>query len=185
MLRGRQVQLRPVEKGDLDLLLSWINDPEVMRWLVPHFPFTRAQEEEWLNRIVTSERDRVFIIETLDAKPIGEIGLHGIDSRNRTAEMGISIFEKDYWGRGHGSDAIRTLLTFAFDWMNFHLVYLRCHEDNVRAKRAYEKCGFVEEGFLRSREFRNGRYTGGYVMSVIAEEFRERFRAQGPAAPRS
>lgn len=39
--------------------------------------------------------------------------------------MGISIGRKDYWGRGHGTDAMRVLLRLAFERMNLHRVYLR------------------------------------------------------------
>ncbi len=172
MIRGRLTYLRPVEKSDIGLVLKWINDETIMPYMVSHFPYSEAYEEAWVERISKSETDRVFIICTADDTPIGTIGLHGINQRDRSAELGLGIFEKAYWGRGYGSDAIIALLRFVFEEMNFHRIQLHVHEDNARAKRAYEKCGFVEEGLLRETSFRGGRYTNTFLMSILAEDFR-------------
>lgn len=157
---------------DVDTLLRWINDREVGRHLMPHFPYSRAQERDWIERASRSESDRVLIIQTHEGRPIGVMGLHRIDQVHRQAELGIFIGEKEYWGQGYGTDAIRTLLRFAFDAMNFHRIYLRVNADNVRAQRCYEKCGFVREGTLREAVFRDGGWCDQHLMAVLADEFR-------------
>ncbi|MBC7338495.1 MAG: GNAT family N-acetyltransferase [Firmicutes bacterium] len=172
MLVGEKVVLRPPEMEDVDTLLRWINDREVGRHLMPHFPYSRAQERDWIERVSRSESDRVLIIQTHEGRPIGVMGLHRIDQVHRQAELGIFIGEKEYWGQGYGTDAIRTLLRFAFDAMNFHRIYLRVNADNVRAQRCYEKCGFVREGTLREAVFRDGGWRDQHLMAVLADEFR-------------
>ncbi len=94
-----------------------------------------------------------------------------LNTRHRRAELGIVIGEKAYWGQGYGSDAIRTLLRFAFEEMNLHRVYLRVYEDNARGIRAYEKCGFCIEGRLREANYRKGRYHDELIMGVLRGEF--------------
>lgn len=173
MLVGEKVVLRAPEMEDADTLVRWINDPELARYRMPHFPYSRAHEREWLERISRSETDRVLMIQRLDGRPIGMMGLHRIDQVHRQAELGIFIGEKDCWGQGYGTDAIRTLLRFAFDQMNFHRIYLRVDVDNVRAQRCYEKCGFVREGTLRQCVFRDGGWRAQHLMAVLAEEFRQ------------
>ncbi|MDI6893829.1 MAG: GNAT family protein [Bacillota bacterium] len=118
------------------------------------------------------ERPR-FIIQTRDGRPIGVMGLHRIDQVHREAELGIFIGEKDCWGRGYGTDAIRTLLGFAFEEMNFHRTYLRVNADNLRAQRCYEKCGFVREGTLRQAVFADGGWRDQHLMAALADEFRQ------------
>ncbi|HEY3316021.1 MAG TPA: GNAT family protein [Bacillota bacterium] len=176
MIRGRLTYLRPVERKDRDLILKWINDEEVMPYITAHLPYSEAFEEAWIERVSRSEADRVFVINTAEGTPIGTIGLHGINHHDLSAELGVSIFEKSHWGRGYGPDAIVSLLRFVFDEMNFHRVQLFVHEDNQRAKRAYEKCGFVQEGLLRAKHFRGGRYTNSYLMGLLASEFRAKFK---------
>ncbi|MFN2157525.1 MAG: GNAT family N-acetyltransferase, partial [Anaerolineae bacterium] len=84
-----------------------------------------------------------------------------------------------YWGKGYGSDAIRTLLRFAFDEMNLHRVQLTVYEDNARAIRAYEKCGFRHEGRLRDAVYRKGRYYDMLLMSVLSGELQPGDEASG------
>lgn len=175
MIRGKLTYLRPVEKTDRDLLLKWANDETVMTYLNSHFPFSEAHEEAWIDRVSRSETDRSFVISAIDGPPVGTIGLRAINHRDRSAELGVSIYEKGYWGRGYGSDAIVALLRFVFEEMNFHRVQLDVHEDNLRARRAYEKCGFIVEGLLRGKTFRGGCYTNGILMSILAEDFRAKY----------
>jgi RimJ/RimL family protein N-acetyltransferase len=110
-------------------------------------------------------------IETEEGVHIGNIGLHRIDWKNRHTELGIAIGEKAYWDQGYGGDAIRTMLKLAFREMNMHRVQLRVDADNARAIRCYEKAGFKKEGTLREIVFREGKYVGQHVMSILQQEF--------------
>lgn len=47
----------------------------------------------------------------------------------------------------------------------------RVFEDNARAIRAYEKCGFQKEGRLREATYRRGRYYDQLMMSILDHEF--------------
>jgi len=177
MLSGDLVRLRPQDPGDLDRYLVWLNDPEVTQFLAGavRYGVTREEEIEWLSR--ASQRTRppeiALAIDTLaKGRHIGSIGLHGVSAADRKASLGIVIGEKDCWSRGYGTDAIRTLLRFAFDEMNLNRVWLEVHADNARGIACYRKCGFVEEGRLRSDRYRGGRYVDTVVMGVLADEFR-------------
>lgn len=86
---------------------------------------------------------------------------------------GIVIGEKEYWNRGYGSDALRTLLRFAFEELNLHRVFLHVFDFNERAIRCYEKVGFRHEGRLRQARFTEGRYVDELVMAVLREEWEE------------
>ena len=161
MLTGKLTRLRPVEMGDLERCLAWMNDPEVTRWISVRYPVSRQAEEEWLLR--ASQRSGPeglsLAIETLpEGRHIGTVGLGSLRQEDRNAMLGVSIGEKEYWSRGYGTDAILTLLRFAFDEMNLHRVSLTVLIDNERAIACYRKCGFVEEGRLRQDWFQGGMY---------------------------
>ncbi len=172
---GEKVRLRPVEREDLPRFVRWFGDAEVRRHLSVYLPLSLVQEERWFERLterLESGREVVLAIDTLDGVHIGNSGLHAIDWKNRSAELGIVIGEKDYWDRGCGTDAVRLLLRLAFGEMNLHRVYLRVDEDNLRGIRCYEKCGFQKEGLLRDAVFREGAYHGQWLMSVLRGEYR-------------
>lgn len=172
MILGRNVRLRALEETDLERCYTWINDPEVTEHLTARFPISMHDERQWLLRASSGDGDKAFAIETAEGEHIGNIGLHRIHYLDRNAELGILIGAKERWNQGYGTDAILTLLRFAFEEMNLHRIYLRVDADNPRAIRCYEKCGFVREGTLRDATYRRGRYKDQYIMSVLAQEFR-------------
>jgi RimJ/RimL family protein N-acetyltransferase len=98
--------------------------------------------------------------------------LHEIHRENRKAVLGIMIGDKTHWDRGYGTDAVQTLLRFAFDEVNLRRVQLLVHEHNARAIACYRKCCFVEEGRLRQDWYQAGRYADTIVMGALAAEFR-------------
>ena len=173
MIYGKQTRLRRIERQDIPTFVRWFSDPEVREFLVINRPISTAEEEKWFERKLEEEGSEIFAIETTDGTHIGNIELFSVDERNRHAELGVVIGEKAYWGQGYGSDAICTLLRFGFEEMNLHRIYLRVYEDNARGIRAYEKCGFCQEGRLREANFRQGRYHDELVMGILSHEFAE------------
>jgi len=171
MIYGEKTRLRRVEREDIPTFVRWFNDPEVREYLAVYQPFSTAKEEKWFEGQLEDSASELYAIETGDGVHIGNIGLHSINWRERNTELGIIIGEKEYWGQGFGSDAIRTILRFAFEEMNLRRVFLRVRHDNARGIRAYEKCGFQHEGRLREAMFGNGRYYDEVRMAVLRHEF--------------
>ncbi len=102
---------------------------------------------------------------------IGTTGFHEIDWRNRHGEFGIVIGAKEFWNRGFGADAVRTLVGFGFGELNLERIMLRVYDDNLRAIRCYEKAGFTLEGRLRRDRYHNGRYSDTLLMGVLRSEW--------------
>jgi RimJ/RimL family protein N-acetyltransferase len=171
-LLGKLVRLRFRTAADIPLFVQWYSDPDVLHWLhMSEAPLASFESES--ARFRATEDDpmrRSWIIETHGGKPIGNIALVNIDELHGKAELGVSIGEKAYWGRGYGTDAIRTLLAHAFGQMRLRRVWLITDADNERGIRAYEKCGFVREGLLRGHRLRHGEPLDMLSMAVMAGE---------------
>ena len=172
-LEGQLVRLRALERSDLENAYKWINDGEVTQYLMARYPYSHADEEKWLAEADTGNcyADLRLAIETNDGVHIGNCGLHRGRPEDRTAELGIMIGDKSYWSNGYGTDAMLTLLRFAFHQMNLHKVALGVFEFNERAQACYRKCGFVLEGRNREDYFQDGRYWDIIRMSVLDREF--------------
>ncbi|MBI5001699.1 MAG: GNAT family N-acetyltransferase [Euryarchaeota archaeon] len=163
----KRVRLRALERSDLSACVKWIGDSEVREFLMFRYPMSMAEEERWFDNYLKSSTDRIFAIETKDGKYIGNVGLHRIDLYDRHAELGVFIGDKAFWSKGCGTEAIMLMLDFAFAELNLHKVYLHHQAHNARARKCYEKCGFVEEGILKDHIFRNGKYIDAPVMGII------------------
>lgn len=172
MLKGKTVNLRPLEAGDLDRVFTWINDQEVTRFIAARYPISKAEEERWLTTRPPADFSNVVLaIETKDGAHIGNCGLHEGQPENRKASLGIMIGEKDYWSNGYGSDAIITLLRFGFYEMGLNRVWLHVYAFNERAIACYKKVGFVVEGTLRQNAYQEGKFIDTVTMGILRSEF--------------
>ncbi|MBC7224941.1 MAG: GNAT family N-acetyltransferase [Anaerolineae bacterium] len=182
MIYGTKVRLRAVERSDLPTFVRWFNDPEVRQYLIMYLPMSLAQEERWFERLLQGT-DYIFVIEAhVEGQwlPIGNCGLSEIDWKNRRAVLGIVIGEKAFWGQGFGTDAVRTLLRFAFHELGLHRVSLDVYDFNPRAMRCYEKAGLRREGTKREALFRGGRFHDVHLMAILHHEFDAHEGAEGP-----
>jgi RimJ/RimL family protein N-acetyltransferase len=174
MWRGEKVELGPVQREYLPRYVEWLNDWETGRYLVPGVPtlFNLEDETDWFERRRKDHDNFVFAILTLaEHKLIGNCGLHQVDWKNRTGVFGIVIGDKDYWSRGYGTDAVRTLLRFAFEQLGLNRVELEVYDYNPRAVHAYEKAGFRRDGIRRQALYRDGTFHDIYLMSILRQEW--------------
>ncbi len=181
-LIGPTIYLRPLEVADAPALVPWFNDGEVTRFLRRYYPMTVAREEEWLRALYQGPHDVAFgIALRADDRLIGAAGLHDVEPRHRHCFFGISIGDKSLWGKGHGTEATRLILRYAFHVLNLNRVWLHVYEYNPRAIRVYEKVGFRIEGRLRQDVFYDGRYWDTVSMGILREEWEAmQALAQGP-----
>ena len=149
-LRGAGVTLRPMGEGDWDILLEWNNDPVVME-LADHNPFEESTLEElqtiyrWI-----STHAYCFIME-VEGNPIGECWLQQMNLQRIVAQfpdqdvrrIDLMIGEKELWGRGYGTEAIRLLVDFGFQDEHADGIFAPVMADNHRSQRAFQKNGFT------------------------------------------
>jgi RimJ/RimL family protein N-acetyltransferase len=170
VLIGEKVDLVAAERCYVPQYVKWINDPEVTQWLKVNPPLSPEMERDWVDSLQREGR-MTFTILTKEGTPIGNMGLEEVSWRYKRASMGIMIGEKEYWGKGYGTDAITTLLRYSFEELGMRRVDLVTDSDNVRAQKAYCKCGFREEGVLRQSRSKNGRVVDDVLMSILSTEW--------------
>jgi RimJ/RimL family protein N-acetyltransferase len=181
LLRGERVFLRPFEERDNEAYRRWRSDARVMATagFGERAPLSLAQVEKRLEQVTAEQgKDQYLFAICLqeDERPIGEGSLFGIDRRAGSAELGIFVGEVDEWGRGYGTDAVNVLVDFGFGELRLERIWLNVWTENARARRAYEKAGFVHEGTLRHDLYEHGTFTDGDVMSILREEWQSRRR---------
>jgi RimJ/RimL family protein N-acetyltransferase len=173
LLSGQIVHLTAVNPDrDAEIITRWSRDSQFWRLAhtdpalpVPPRYVKQKLEERPIDR-------QAFAIRTLaDDRLIGLIGLYTIFWPQREAFMGIQIGERDYWGRGYGTDALQALLRYAFDELNLQRVSLSFLEGNTRARRSYEKCGFKLEGRERQTWAYDGRRWDEIYMGLLRAEW--------------
>ncbi len=158
---------------------KWGRDSEFVRLLDtdPARLLSVDKYKEWFEKDLVEQQkndELFFLIRTLEEDlTIGLIGLDGIQWVHGDAWVGIGLGEREYWGEGYGTDAMRILLRYAFEELNLHRLSLSVFEYNSRAIRSYEKVGFVIEGRVRQFLNRDGRRYDMIFMGILRDEWKE------------
>lgn len=174
-LVGDRIYLSPRNSEDVEKFTEWMNDFQVTDYIGRSGALMSLEcEKRYLEENYNLEG--TFAIVTLsENKIIGTIGLKDINTINRSAVLGIFIGEKDYLSKGYGTEAIRLILDFGFNYMNLHNIKLELISFNERALKCYKKCGFVETGRTRENVFVNGKYYDTISMDILSNEFNESY----------
>ncbi|MCZ4124731.1 GNAT family N-acetyltransferase [Streptomyces sp. H39-S7] len=180
MIKGNLVRLRALHAEDLDHHVRWRNDPEVVHWATggnPHFgPVTRAAVQRGFDTMLgldPADSQVLTVQDLVDGRPIGMADYRDLDPFAGGATVGITIGERDFWGRGHGTEALRLLVGHLFDTCRLHRVELDTWSGNERAMRAFEKTGFREEGRRRKAVLVAGEWHDNVLFGMLREEWRE------------
>lgn len=174
-VRGSIVCLRPLEREDLDArYLSWLNDPEVTRYMeTGTFP-TTVQDLEKFYADVTGSRNQVIlaVADKKSGQHIGNVKLGPIHWIHRCATFGIMIGDKKFWGRGAGLEATRLTVEYGFERLNLWRIELGVFAGHDAAVRCYEKVGFKVEGRMRESLFHRGKYVDRLWMGLLRSEYK-------------
>ena len=138
-----KIVIRPLQHSDHRTSWKWRNDPAIWEYTGsrPDMLVDEATERTWIEQVLAQTDSMRYAIcdETTD-EYIGNVQITHI--KNGVGEFHIFIGNKDYWGRGVGSQATRLMLQEAFA-AGLTAVYLHVHSQNKAAVAIYERCGFV------------------------------------------
>lgn len=170
-----EVKLRELKLEDAADRYKWCLDKEVTRYLnVPDTfpPFTMEETENWIQKCTdkTNGYEQKAILSG-NGKHIDWVDLKNIDTFNKQAELGITIGNKDFWGKGYGAAAMKAMLLWGFQELSLHKIWLRVDIDNLQAIKSYKKSGFIEEGILREDRKRGNGFVDRLRMSILRSEF--------------
>lgn len=172
LLPGERLYLRPTEMSDIPLLQRWINDPQTRRYLVPFGPANELVQKRYIESISGNDHDySLAVVLRRGDRHIGQVGLHGVDWVNRCGRFGIMIGPHDARGKGYGGEATRLMMTYAFESLNLHRIELEVYDFNDRARRLYERLGFIAEGTRRQARWSGAAYADSHLYSMLADEY--------------
>ena len=172
----KKLKMRVIRLSDVDNIMTWVNDPDVVKNL-QHFntKFTRKNEEEYVKKVIASKNDFVFSffypkkgrgVEKNGAQYVGQGGIHQISWDNNLGRISI-IIKREHWNKGFAQEILPALIDYAFKELKLHKIWLMYWKENKKAGHLYKKLGFKKEGVLKDEYFWKGRYHDMVRMSVI------------------
>jgi RimJ/RimL family protein N-acetyltransferase len=175
LLVGDNVRITAVKDSDLDILQEWFNDVFFMRTydMMPSLPKGSRETREVLDYYLNSQEAYILAIRSKDnGELIGVAGFDEIVWSSAVATVFIGIGNYSYRGKGIGREALRLLLDFGFNELNFHRIQLDVIEYNHPAVKLYEGAGFVREGVYREFIHRDGKRYDMYLYGLLRSEWK-------------
>ena len=172
VLTGEKTVLRPFTASDADPMWQLIQDPEVVRFTFK--PSTELTLERLRSvygaRATQSDRLDLAATDPATGELLGEVVLFEWDPTARSCTFRTLIGPRGR-GRGIGTEATRLIVGYGFEQLGLHRVQLEVYGNNHRARRVYEKVGFVVEGVRREAQSRDGEWVDEVLMGVLDREW--------------
>lgn len=173
-IEGKKVNYCAIDEDDFtERLRKWRNDPEVTYFLFQGMlPSSRELLKEEYEHLIRSKNDIVLtLVDKQTGKRIGIVGYYDIDWIARHGEFRILIGEKEFWGKGYGSEIVEVMFAFGFSRLNLNKVRAGVNVENTAGIRYYEKLDCVREGTFRKHQYRHGKYYDAAMFGIFRDEF--------------
>ncbi|OGO49513.1 MAG: hypothetical protein A2148_05455 [Chloroflexi bacterium RBG_16_68_14] len=176
--RGTRVVLREKRLGDAPDDYRWRSQGDLSRYDAAR-PLTMTYQEYLAlyreELLYPSPYRRSLAIEDQNGRHVGNVMYYNIDTLRQEAELGITIGERQHWGQGYGTEAVRLLVEHLLGRMGLRRIHLKTLSWNRRARRCFEKAGFVEYG-------RAHRGSNEFVLMELCREWPAARMAEGGAS---
>ncbi|MFG2605878.1 GNAT family N-acetyltransferase [Streptomyces sp. NPDC048514] len=172
VLTGERTVLRPFTADDAEAMWEIIGDPEVVRWTFePSTGLTLdLLRTHYGARTARADRLDLAVTDPATGELLGEVVLHDVDRNARSCTFRTLLGPRGR-GRGIGTEATRLIVGHGFEQLGLHRIELEVYGHNARARRVYEKVGFVVEGVRREAVLRDGVWADDVVMAVLEQEW--------------
>ncbi|WP_406445264.1 GNAT family N-acetyltransferase [Streptomyces sp. NBC_01613] len=172
VLTGEKTVLRPFTAADADVIWEIIQDPEVVRFTFePSTELTLQRLRSLYGARATSpDRLDLAVTDPVTGELLGEVVLNAWDPTARSCNFRTLIGPRGR-DRGIGTEATRLIVGYGFEQLGLHRIGLDVYGDNIRARRVYEKVGFVVEGVRREAQSRDGEWVDEVLMGILDREW--------------
>ncbi|MDE5856187.1 MAG: GNAT family N-acetyltransferase [Anaeroplasmataceae bacterium] len=171
-INGEKINIRDLRFSDLDAYFEYGKDPNVgpfAGW--KPFP-SKDIASRVLNGQIVSKETYAIALKDKDML-VGTISLYntGLRKYNKAKSLGFSL-SSAYWNQGIMTEAVKLMITYAFEKTDCEILEVGHHTDNFRCKRVAEKCGFNYDGTLCSyKKLYDGRLIDACFYSMTREEY--------------
>lgn len=173
----KDVTIRPIIEEELFRLweLSAKEEaPEWKKWDAPYYPHIPINLENFLEK-----KDQLIQQEDMwgiyvNGELVGSLCYYWEHEESLWLEMGIVIYEANFWSGGIGTEALRMWINHLFKELPLVRVGYTTWSGNERMIKVGEKLGMTMEARLRKCRFYNGVYYDSIRMGLLREEWEER-----------
>ncbi len=130
-------------KKDISNLMEWRDKNQ--KWFPTQVKITYEGTKKWMKEQLLDKEDRIlFMIEDTNNTPFGHMGFYRFDYDNFSCAVDNIIRGRDNILPGGMTYALQTLTSWAFSYLKLKKLFLNVFENNERAIKLYQRCGFKD-----------------------------------------
>lgn len=165
------MRIRPFRTSDTQYIRSWITSDKVhYLWSAGRIPFG-FDEETLCQRLKEEENENVSAFTAIleDGTPVGFFCI-SLELSQNNGFMKYIIVDGNKRGMGYGSQMVMLATKYAFEILQFDSVRLSVFDNNLPARKAYEKVGFQEINHTKDAFTYQDEKWGRYILQVKAQQ---------------
>ncbi|NQU59157.1 MAG: GNAT family N-acetyltransferase [Rhodospirillales bacterium] len=175
-LNSPELFLRPLTKDDASqTYVDWLNNPAINRFLETRFEVQSLESVRTFIEAINKRDDEhlfgIFLSET--GRHVGTIKVGPIKPHHRVADVSLFIGEKDCWGQGLATNAIRLITGYAFKELGLSKLSASMYAPNIGSLAAFIKAGFRKEGLRRKYLLLDGEDCDMIELGLCPDEYQE------------
>lgn len=144
-LNGDRLDIRPLQKRDADALATWGVHTDSLLFGYNYTDLSPIELRLWYTSKRIGLFNKYYAIVDKSERFIGYIGIKQINPILRTSKLGL-VLDPNHLEKGYGTEAMRLFLDYYFEVLGMMAMDLEVNDFNTRARRLYEKLGFVYGG---------------------------------------
>ena len=138
--------LRPLKNSDIHKeYIDGLNDPEVNFFLdsVKSCHQTYDSVSDYVSMNSTSSNSILWGVWLEGSKNhVGTVSIHGIESRHKTAYIGVCLFDRGSWGKGVAGKSIESVTKWAINDLGLRWVEAGIFPNNIASQKAFISAGY-------------------------------------------
>lgn len=166
----KNVELRAIDRSEIELIRSWRNSLEVASYMYNEEPIDKDQQVAWFEKISHDELSKYWMI-CFEGKPMGLANLAAINYRHKRCDWAFYLGSPEARGKGIGSKVEFLILDYVFTELNFNKLCCEVFTFNEAVIEQHKKFGFTIEGARKNHILKNDKQFDIVEMAIIKEEW--------------
>jgi ribosomal-protein-serine acetyltransferase len=159
-------EITNVVRENLEQLKLW------MPWVTDDYSIKTARDFIKTNLVEFAQNNTFAAAVALDKKIVGTIGLHHLNSENKSVQIGYWL-DKQAQGKGSATKCCRVLINYAFEDLGLNRIQINCNVENIKSRAIPERLGFRLEGIHRQGEWLNNEFRDWAIYALLKEEWKK------------
>ncbi len=168
-MRREEINLRPLEERDLDMVLAWRNSERVRSYMYTDHIISPEEHRAWFERLGQAPFATTLVFE-YKGVPSGLKSFSQIDRHNNRCHWGFYLGDTEL-PRGCGTAMGFLALEYVFEQHDFRKLCAEAFAFNEGSVKYHTRLGFVREGRFVKHVLKNGTYEDIVSFALFRDEW--------------